>query len=900
MRKPLIALLAILFVAVQAHAQWFNVNNLTGTTKAYGTYSVTVTSSGIVSMGGSPPCVGVTQYWEDAGSGTGQYTFTLNKPVWGVRVNCFGMNGGPLGGGEYLEMFINGAPYTLTPADILSYTSCGFPTGGPCYLWTGFLMAPVGAIFDYNGGTIEIKSCFPITSFEVLGSGTLNGVSDSIDIDTVRSIFCIKAISNDPCIGDMLNLDMQGDSTGATYLWQGPGGFTSTIQDPSIFPTTFADSGMYYCYRTVGGVIDTDSVDVAIHPLPVVTATNNSPLCAGLIDTLQLTVNLFSPGETFLWTGPYSFTSTLQDPIIPGFLPVSVGTYTVVATTAFGCVASGTTNVSLVPPPAPPVITGIAAYCYGQPFVPFSVTGYSGLLEWYTVPTGGSASALAPTINTSAPGTYTVYVSQRIGSCESGRASFTVLVRPQIIPLFSWNATLGCSSDQVTFTNLSNADWYIWEFGDGSSSTDTFTTSHTFNSSSKTQTVLLRAFIPGCEQDTTAKIDLVHNVKALFSPTPDTICANQMTVIPVYANTVFQDNSYATEPNGPGGTPNLAGLAGIAGGPDNGTTKITNLVTYKWSFGDGTSDNVQSPVAHIYNTGGRYRVTLSVTDSIGCVDTTHEDVIVLEYHLQLTHDTMLCISQPLPLLNAITAVPRVVDGNVGFSGNKDYHKDDFTYSWTPADHLDDPSARVPYYTGQGITTYTDSVIEKQFGCYVIDTERINSVIGVVLQNVTTAATIYYGSSIQLNADSEVIYMWKPDDGSLSNANINNPVAKPTVTTMYTVYGYDHNGCLDSAYVHVTVDSTMTEDIPTGFTPNGDGLNDVFRPVGLKFQNMLEFRVYNRWGVQLFYSNNPKVGWDGTYNGVPQDLGVYYYSIIVGRPGGDGGDITYKGEVTLIR
>jgi hypothetical protein len=51
---------------------------------------------------------------------------------------------------------------------------------------------------------------------------------------------------------------------------------------------------------------------------------------------------------------------------------------------------------------------------------------------------------------------------------------------------------------------------------------------------------------------------------------------------------------------------------------------------------------------------------------------------------------------------------------------------------------------------------------------------------------------------------------------------------------------------------------------------------------------------------LFYSNNPKVGWDGTFNGVPQDIGVYYYVIIVGKPGGDGLNLTYKGEVTLIR
>jgi gliding motility-associated-like protein len=371
--------------------------------------------------------------------------------------------------------------------------------------------------------------------------------------------------------------------------------------------------------------------------------------------------------------------------------------------------------------------------------------------------------------------------------------------------------------------------------------------------------------------------------------------------------TTFQNNSYAIEPNGPGGVPNLAGLTGISGGPDKGTAIITDLVSYAWNFGDGTIDNVKSPHTHIYNTGGKYHVTLSVTDSIGCLDTTSRDVYVLQYGIKITHDTMLCISQPLPLLNTITQVLPL--GGVGT-------ENDFSYIWSDEDNdtkvdiatgepienfgLSSYNVKVPYFNAIGVYTYTFTATENQFGCYATDTIRINSVKGVVLANVTQTITIHYGSSIQLNADSEVIYLWKPDDGSLDNPNINNPIAKPTITTIYTVYGYDHNGCLDSAYVNVIVDSTMTEDVPSGFTPNGDGLNDVFRPVGLRFQNMVEFRIYNRWGQQLFYSSNPKVGWDGTFNGVPQDLGVYYYVIIVARPGGDGANLTYKGEVTLIR
>ncbi len=186
------------------------------------------------------------------------------------------------------------------------------------------------------------------------------------------------------------------------------------------------------------------------------------------------------------------------------------------------------------------------------------------------------------------------------------------------------------------------------------------------------------------------------------------------------------------------------------------------------------------------------------------------------------------------------------------------------------------------------------------GCSAADTVNIAAISSghTLLSNVTADQTIAYGSSVQLNADSEVIYMWKPDDGSLQNPNINNPVATPLRTTIYTVYGYDQQGCIDSASVVISVDDAMSECIPKAFTPNGDGLNDVFRPACIKFQQLVDFRVYNRWGQQVFYSNDYRHGWDGTFNGVPQDFGVYYYDIIVARPGSS--NIFYKGDVTLLR
>lgn len=112
-------------------------------------------------------------------------------------------------------------------------------------------------------------------------------------------------------------------------------------------------------------------------------------------------------------------------------------------------------------------------------------------------------------------------------------------------------------------------------------------------------------------------------------------------------------------------------------------------------------------------------------------------------------------------------------------------------------------------------------------------------------------------------------------------------------------GMNQWGCIDSASVAIDIDYTVNEFIPTGFTPNGDGLNDIFRIGNVKYDKLIDFSVFNRWG-QLVYHNtwDVKEGWDGTFNGVPQGIGTYYYNIILGTPNGK--TKNFKGEVTLIR
>ncbi|PZF73214.1 hypothetical protein DN068_10110 [Taibaiella soli] len=117
---------------------------------------------------------------------------------------------------------------------------------------------------------------------------------------------------------------------------------------------------------------------------------------------------------------------------------------------------------------------------------------------------------------------------------------------------------------------------------------------------------------------------------------------------------------------------------------------------------------------------------------------------------------------------------------------------------------------------------------------------------------------------------------------------------------YVIKVHDVNNCQDTAVAVVAYDDCCKPFIPDAFTPNGDDHNDVFRVVFKGDMTLEEFSVYNRYGQRLFYTTNMKEGWDGTYNGVKQDLDVYYY--LVRAICGNKGDhhIELKGDVTLIR
>ncbi|HQW92958.1 MAG TPA: gliding motility-associated C-terminal domain-containing protein, partial [Ferruginibacter sp.] len=155
--------------------------------------------------------------------------------------------------------------------------------------------------------------------------------------------------------------------------------------------------------------------------------------------------------------------------------------------------------------------------------------------------------------------------------------------------------------------------------------------------------------------------------------------------------------------------------------------------------------------------------------------------------------------------------------------------------------------------------------------------------------------------LQLTATGGINYDWIPAT-YLSAADISNPVSifpNPATGIQYKVIVYSTQGCKDSAYINIKVFKTKpTIFVPTAFTPNNDGKNDLLRPIAVGISNIEYFNIYNRWGQLLFSTTINGQGWDGRINGVLQSTGTFVWTVKATDYTGEA--YFQKGVVTLIR
>ena len=340
----------------------------------------------------------------------------------------------------------------LCVGDNLNLTSSTYIGGN--YNWTG----PNGfSSTQQNPSRANVQSSFAGTYSVVISSNNCSSTAGSATIIVNNVPSSPTAGNNGPlCTGQALSLTASSIA-GATYSWSGPNSFTSSSQNPVRSSLTTLDAGSYSVIASVNGCASIASITnvliTTLTPTPV--ASSNGPLCPG--QNLQLSAATI-PNATYAWTGPNSFTSTQQNPVINGVTSLNAGIYSVSATTS-ACGTSNQGNITLVinSLPAAPVVSNNGPVCDGST-ISLSASNITGAVYNWNGPNGFSSNIQNPTIanaNSAKKGLYSVFVT--VAGCGTSPTASTDVVT-HVIPAAP-SATSGgavCLGDSLKLFASSN------------------------------------------------------------------------------------------------------------------------------------------------------------------------------------------------------------------------------------------------------------------------------------------------------------------------------------------------------------------------------------------------------------------------------------------------------------
>ena len=260
-------------------------------------------------------------------------------------------------------------------------------------------------------------------------------------------------------------------------------------------------------------------------------------------------------------------------------------------------------------------------------------------------------------------------------------------------------------------------------------------------------------------------------------------------------------------------------------------------------------------------------------------------------------DNVTVNTVPYPTANAGKDTVICYDNLVQLEGSSNGK----TFSWTPSEVVYNPQVLKTAAKPTATTLFILSAYDNK-GC---PKPGMDSVLVRVLPPIQAFAgndtSVIVGQPLQLQATGGSAYIWQPSTG-LSAQNISNPVANYTSSSeemQYKVRVYNEAGCSEEASIKVKIFSTApTVFVPTAFTPNRDGKNDLAAPLAVGIIKIKNFSIFNRWGQLVFTTTTSGIGWDGNLNGKPQSSGTYIW--MVQAQDFNGKHFTQKGFITLIR
>ncbi len=550
------------------------------------------------------------------------------------------------------------------------------------------------------------------------------------------------------------------------------------------------------------------------------------------------TITLTASGANlYTWLPSAGLSSTTSATVIA--TPTVTTSYTVTGTNSCGTNTAVSTITVLNPPT---INVNSATICTG---ISVSLTA-NGANTYTWSPTIGLSGSTGTTVSANPLNTVTYsIVGTDINNCSNSTTA-TVTVNP--LPSVTVNSASICAGSSTLLT-ATGANTYTWtpatdlsaNTGANVTATPTVTTTYSISGTD----------INGCKNSTSSMISISH--PSIITVNLATICAGDSAVL--NANGA---NTYSWFP-----TTNLSGATGTSVIASPLTTTSYSVIG---TNGCGSDTAVSTVIIHplpaaslISNNTGCQAVNASIKGSNG------KAPYLFTYQI-----------------NGVTQVPVSSDpSGVANLSQNNVSLGSYTYSVigvSDANHCSSPVIN---------QTSIINVYSKPNALFTVSPEK----------------TTILKSSITLNNASIGGDSWKWDFGDSITSFSQNPGAHTYADTghytirLITITQY---GCEDSTYQSVIITLPFVLYVPNTFTPNGNGINDVFAPKGEGILNY-EMYIYDRWGQNIFYTNDLTVGWDGKANGgsKPAQMDSYVYVIDV-KAATDMHDYTYKGTINLVR
>jgi gliding motility-associated-like protein len=714
------------------------------------------------------------------------------------------------------------------------------------------------------------------------------------------------------------NFSFVNTSTGAvSYLWHFGDGTTSTASSPTHSYATANTFTVKLIVTNSNGCKDSVTNIISVYPKLSPAFTTATPQCFST-NNFSFT-NTSTGGVTYLWFFGDGTTSTDTNPV---HVYASANAFTVklIVTSINGCKDSISRLINVYSNPIASFIAPASQCIFNNNFS-FINTSVGMATYLWSFGDGTTSTAQNPTHSYATANAFTIklIVTNSNGCKDSMTSIVHVYAKP--IPAFTTPSPQCFSNNNFTFNNNSvGASAYLWNFGDGNTSTAQVPT-HSYATAGNYTTKLMVINGYGCADSTSD----VTNVLAV--PTPSFIAPSAQCIL---------NNNFTF------------------------TNTSTGGATYLWHFGDGITSTLQNPT-HSYGNANTYTVKLIVTNNNGCWDTTSNVVHISPAPTLITgNDAAICKGS---------------NASLSIQGAQ-------TYQWTPSTGLNCDTCANPIAAPDSTTTYIVTALTNG-GCPGSDTVKV-TVFQPIDITVSPNKQICTNESFKLSANGANTYLWSPAQGLSSTTSASPTTTTTSTIQYMVVGFDNHNCFKDTGYVKITIlpkptlqlgaDQTVstgtvvpltstttngpivswlwtpatdlscntcprpmatikkditytatvknihgcvaTDDIhfhticegsqvyvPNAFTPDGDGKNDILMVRSKGIEAVRSFKIYSRWGELIFEQNNfppnnPAYGWDGKIKGVVGSAEVYVYVAQVTCDNVK--DFIIKGNISILK